>query len=120
MKDEKPFSIISSGDEVFLQYKKDSINKLISVNIITNIIKQENPEILQKKVIYKTFNSKAVLGIINIKDIEFVLFVSSSDIVGKMNNETIYRISEVDFCEIPNGQIRYIDEEQIKQIKDGI
>ena len=120
MKDEKPFSIISSGDEVFLQYKKDSINKLISVNIITNIIKQENPEILQKKVIYKTFNSKAVLGIINIKNIEFVLFVSSSDIIGKMNNETIYRISEVDFCEIPNGQIRYIDEEQIKQIKDGI
>ena len=120
MKTEKPFSIISSGEEVFIQYKKDSINKLISINIINNTINQVNPEILQKKVIYKTFNSDAILGVINIKNIEFVLFVSSSDIIGQMNNEIIYRISEVDFCEIPNGQIKYFDEEQIKQIKDGI
>ena len=120
MNNEKPFTIISSGEEVFLQYKKDSIIRLISINIINNIIKQENPEILQKKVIYKTFNSNAILGIINIKNIEFVLFVTSSDIIGKMNNEIIYRISDVDFCEIPNGEIKYVDEEQIKQIKDGI
>ena len=120
MNNEKPFTIISSGEEVFLQYKKDSIIRLISINIINNIIKQENPENLQKKVIYKTFNSNAILGIINIKNIEFVLFVTSSDIIGKMNNEIIYRISDVDFCEIPNGEIKYVDEEQIKQIKDGI
>ena len=120
MENAKPFSIISSGEEVFLQYKKDSINKLLSININNNIIKHENPEILQKKVIYKLINSNAILGIINIKDIEYILFVTSSEIVGKMKNEIIYKILEIDFCEIPNNQIKYVDEEQIKQIKDGI
>ena len=120
MENEKPFSIFSSGEEVFFQYKTNSINKLISINIINNIIKPENPDILQKKVIYKNYNSKAILGIINIKEVEFVLFVTSSDIIGKINNEPIYRISEIDFCEIPNNQIKFKDEEQIKKIKDGI
>ena len=120
MENDRPFTIICSGEEVYLQYKNNSVNKLISINIINNNIKFENPENLQKKVIYKMYYSNAILGIINIRDIEYVLFVTSSDVVGKMKNETIYRISEVEFCEIPGGQVRLNDEEQIKQIKDGI
>ena len=120
MENENPFKIISSAEEIYLQYTNNSINKLLSINIIQNIIKLENPEILQKKVIYKIYYSKAILGIINIKNIEYILFVTSSNIVGKINNETIYRISEVDFCEIPNDQIQLKDEEQINSIKNGI
>ena len=120
MENESQFTILSSGEEIFLQYKRNSANKLISVNVIKNIIKLENPEILQKKVVYKMINAKAILGIINIREIEYLLFVTSSEIVGKIKNEIIYRISEVDFCEIPNGQIKYNDEEQINQIKNGI
>ena len=120
MENESQFTILSSGEEIFLQYKRNSANKLISINVIKNIIKLENPEILQKKVVYKTYNAKAILGIINIREIEYLLFVTSSEIVGKIKNEIIYRISEVDFCEIPNGQIKYNDEEQINQIKNGI
>ena len=120
MENERQFTILSSGEEIFLQYKNNSSNKLISINVIKNIIKLENPEILQKKVVYKMINAKAILGIINIREIEYLLFVTSSEIVGKIKNEIIYRISEVDFCEIPNGQIKYNDEEQINQIKNGI
>ena len=120
MENESQFTILSSGEEIFLQYKRNSANKLISINVIKNIIKLENPEILQKKVVYKMINAKAILGIINIREIEYLLFVTSSEIVGKIKNEIIYRISEVDFCEIPNGQIKYNDEEQINQIKNGI
>ena len=120
MENESQFTILSSGEEIFLQYKRNSANKLISINVIKNIIKLENPEILQKKVVYKMINAKAILGIINIREIEYLLFVTSSEIVGKIKNEIIYRISEVDFCEIPNGQIKYNDEEQIDQIKNGI
>ena len=120
MENESQFTILSSGEEIFLQYKRNSANKLISINVIKNIIKLENPEILQKKVVYKMINAKAILGIINIREIEYLLFITSSEIVGKIKNEIIYRISEVDFCEIPNGQIKYNDEEQIDQIKNGI
>ena len=120
MENEKPYSIILSGEEVFLQYKKDSVNKLISINIIQNIIKPENPEILQKKVIYKILKADAILGIINIREKEYILFVTSSIKVARIKNEDIYKISDVDFCEIPNSQIKFSDEEQIKQIKDGI
>ena len=66
------------------------------------------------------YYSNSILGYINIRGIEYVLFVTSSDVVGKMKNETVYRISEVEFCEIPGGQARLYDEEQIKHIKDGI
>ena len=120
MESDMPYLVISSGEEVFLQYKNNSITRLLSINIINNIIKNENPDILQKKVVYKMRNAKAILGIINIKDIEYVLTVLSSDIVGKMKNEIIYKITEVEFFEIPNGQMKFNDEEQIKQIKDGI
>lgn len=97
MESDMPYLVISSGEEVFLQYKNNSITRLLSINIINNIIKNENPDILQKKVIYKMRNAKAILGIINIKDIEFVLTVLSSDIVGKIKNEIIYKITEVEF-----------------------
>jgi len=121
MESDMPYLVISSGEEVFLQYKTNSMTRLLSINIINNIIKNENPDILQKKVIYKMRNAKAILGIINIKDVEYVLTVLSSDIVGKMKNEIIYKITEVEFFEIPNGQMKFNDEEvQIKQIKDGI
>ena len=120
MENDNPFTIISSGEEVLLQFKNNTITKLISINIINNIIKIENPDILEKKVTYKVLNAKAILGIINIRDLEFVLFVKSSEIIGKMKNEIIYKISEVDFCEIPNGKVTYYDKEQINQLKEGI
>ena len=66
------------------------------------------------------YYSNSILGYINIRGIEYVLFVTSSHVVGKMKNETIYRISEVEFCEIPGDQVRLNDEEQIKHIKGGI
>jgi len=66
------------------------------------------------------YYSNSILGYINIRGIEYVLFVTSSDVVGKMKNETIYRISEVEFCEISGDQVRLNDEEQIKHIKGGI
>ena len=40
-----------------------------------------------------------------------------------MKDEAIFRISEVDFCEIPNNKINKfenVEEDQIRYIKDGI
>ena len=116
MQNEKPFKVICSGDEVYLKYS----NKLLLIDLYNNIIRFENPEIFQKKVISKINLTDAILGIINIKNIEYVLYVTSSEVVGYMKNEIIYRISEVDFCEIPNRLISINDEEKITEIKQGI
>ena len=121
-----PFKIISTEEEVFLQYENFSdknIFKLLSINTNKNEIKIENSDILKNKYITRQYRAKAILGIINIKEVEFVLFVTSSETIGKMKGENIYRISEVDFCEIPNKKLNkseYIDEDQIKYFKEGI
>ena len=120
------FRVILTNEEVFLRYKNPvdpKASPILSINLSKNEIKKEKYEILETKSIIKKYKAKAILGIINIKEVEFVLFVTSSEIIGQMKEENIYRISEVDFCEIPNKRLNkseYIDEDQIKYIKDGI
>ena len=127
MEKEKLFRVISTDEEVYLQYKNESKKRepirLLSINLINNKIRVEDPDILQKKKINQKHKAKAILGIINIKGIEFVLYVTESDLIGHMKDEAIFRISEVDFCEIPNNKINKfenVEEDQIRYIKDGI
>ena len=120
MENEKLFRIIISGQEIFLQYKDLSINKLISINTVKNIIKPESQEILEKSIIYKVFDAKAILGIITIQNLDFVLYVKSSKIIGKIKNEIIYKIEEVDFCPMQNFDLIVPDEKKLNQLKDGI
>ena len=120
MENEKPFRIIISGQEIFLQYKDLSINKLISINTVKNIIKPESQEILEKSIIYKVFDAKAILGIITVQNLDFVLYVKSSKIIGKIKNEIIYKIEEVDFCPMQNFDLIVPDEKKLNQLKDGI
>ena len=120
MDNEKPYRIIISGAETFLEYKDLSTIKLISININTKIVRSENPEILQKSIIYKAINSKAILGIININKLYFILHVTTSKVVGKMKNEIIYKIEEVEFCPMQTVDLLYDEEKKINQIKEGI
>ena len=120
MENEKPFRIIISGEEIFLEYKDFSSDKLISVNIHKNIVKPANSEIVQNSIIYKVINSKAILGIININNLNFVLHVTSSKIIGKIKDEIIYRIEEVDFCPMQNIELLPEEQKKIDQLKEGI
>ena len=120
-----PYEIIVLKNEIFLKFIDFSIdnpkNKLLSIKNINNIsIKQEKLEILEDKNILKSFKAKAILGIINIINRDYILFVKSSENVGKINDEVIYLISEVDFVEIPKEGIEIKEEKDIKKIKEGI
>ena len=128
MEIDKPFTIYPGEEQVYLQYKNNStdqnINKILSININTNEVKIENPDIIRQKNLVKSVNAIAILGIINIKEREYILFVSSNKIVGKIKGEFIFKISEVEFCEIPNNKlnkVENIDEKnQIQDYKEGI
>ena len=120
MENQKPFKIIISGAETFLQYKDLNTNKIISINAFKNIIKLENQDILEKSVIYKVFDAYAILGIINIKNLNYVLYVKTCKIVGRIRNEIIYRIEEVDFCPMQNIELMSTEEKKLNQLKDGI
>ena len=125
MEDDNPFRVILSEEEVFLKYKNyldPNIMKLLSINLNKKEIKVEDPEILKNIKISQKYKAKAILGIINIKNVEFILFVKSSEAIGLIKGEIIYRITEVDFCEIPNKNLKReeIDEDQIKYFKEGI
>ena len=125
MESNKIFRIILTKDEVFFKYKNPidpNKIKLLSINKSKNTIKFENPGILKEKTIKRKCQAQAILGIINIKKIDFVLFVTSSQEIGEMKGEKIYKIVEVDFCEIPNSNIdkSKVSESAIKDIKEGI
>jgi len=116
------FIINSTEQEIFLEYNdnKSKKTKLISININANKIKVENPQILKSKKIIQKINVKAILGIININNSRFILYVKSSNEVGKIKNEIIYIITEVDFFEISSDNNDQENKKETKQFKEGI
>ena len=119
-----PYFILSSNEELFLQYQnyspKSYLNKVISVNLFTSVVKSENPEILKEKIIYSTQKAKAILGIINIKNTNFILYITSSEKVGQFKDQDVFRITEVDFFEISDPKKQRINNQEISDLKDGI
>ena len=119
-----PYFLLSSNEELFLQYQnyspKSYLNKVLSVNLFTSEIKSENPEILKEKVIYSTQKAKAILGMINIKDTNFILYITSSDKVGQLKGQDVFRITEVEFFEISDPKKQKVNNQEISDLKDGI
>ena len=119
-----PFFILSSSEEFFLQYQNYSqnnyINRVLSVNIFTGQVKSENPDILKEKVIYSTYKAKAILGLIKIKNVDFFLYVTSSEKVCQMKNQDIYKITEVDFFEISDQKINTNSDQEITDLMKRI
>ena len=119
-----PYFLLSSNEELFLQYQnytsKSYLNKVISINLFTSAVKSENPEILKEKIIYSTQKAKVILGMINIKNINFILYVTSSDKVGQLKNQDVFRITEVDFFEISDPKKQRVVSQEISDLKDGI
>ncbi len=116
------FIINSTEKEIFLEYidNKSNRTKLISISENSNKIKVENPQILKSKNIIQKIKTKAILGKIGINNSNFILYVKSSTEVGKIKNEIIYLITEVDFFEIPSENNNTDNKKEIKQFKEGI
>ena len=79
MENENLFRVITTEEEILIQYKNGldpNIIKLLSINLNKNEIKIENPEKLKNISKIKKSKAKAILGIINIKEVEFLLFVT--------------------------------------------
>ena len=116
------FIINSTQKEIFLEYNdnKAKSTKVISINKNAKKIKVENPQILKSQNIIQKTNAKAILGIIDINNSNFILYVKSSTEVGKIKNEIIYIITEVDFFEIPSENNTSDNKKEIKQFKEGI
>ena len=119
-----PYFLLSSNEELFLQYQnyspKSYLNKVISINLFNCQVKAENPEILKEKIIYSTYKAKAILGIIRIKDINFVLYITSSEKIGQIKNQDVFRITDVDFFEISDPKIKHSNDQEISDLKEGI
>ena len=119
-----PYFLLSSNEQLFLQYQnyspKSYLNKVISINLFNYLIKSENPEILKEKIIYTTIKAKAILGIIRIKDLNFLLYITSSEKVGLIKNQDIFKITDVEFFEISDPKIKHPYDQEISDLKDGI
>ena len=119
-----PYFLLSSNEEVFLQYQnyspKSYLNKVISINLFTCLVKSESPEILKEKVIYSTYKAKAILGLIRIKGVNFVLYITSSEKIGQIKNQDVFRITDVDFFEVSDPKIKHTNDQDISDLKEGI
>ena len=128
------FSIIKSKNEIILEHKyfipmimKEgggiitiSENKYISIDFDGKIKKQKLEEIddlsINDSII---INIKAILGIINIENVNFILYVTSSQNIGELKGENIYKIEEVNFFQISKNE-KENNSKKIKKIKEGI
>ena len=128
------FSIIKSTNEIILEHKyfielknndgggvvTVSENKYISIDFDGKIKKVNLEEIddlnINKDVI---INIQAILGIINIENVNFILYVYSSSNIGKLKGENIYKIDEVKFYPILKNT-KENEPKKIKKIKEGI
>ena len=128
------FSIIKSTNEIILEHKyfipmimKEgggiitiSENKYISIDFDGKIKKQKLEEIddlsINDSII---INIKAILGIINIENVNFILYVTSSQNIGELKGENIYKIEEVNFLQISKNE-KENNSKKIKKIKEGI
>ena len=116
------YTIISTNQEIFLQHINSSnsqINLLAINRDNINITKVQNPYIDEDKIIIKILKVKCILGIIHIINKDYILYVKSHETIGKINNENIYTISEVDFFDI-SIETTEKEEKEIEDIKDGI
>ena len=116
------YTIISTNEEIFLQHMNSSNNQinLLSINRYDiKLTKLENPYISDEKIIDNLIKVKCILGIIHIINKDYILYVKSHEIVGKINNENIYTITEVDFFDISLENYK-TEEKEIKDIKEGI
>ena len=116
------YTIISTNQEIFLQHINSSnsqINLLAINRDNINITKVQNPYIDEDKIIIKILKVKCILGIIHIINKDYILYVKSHETIGKINNENIYTILEVDFFDI-SIETTEKEEKEIEDIKDGI
>ena len=122
MENESQYTIILTNEDIFLHYNNsvEKIIKLLSINTDSHKIKVEEPFILEQKTVIKSIKVKSILGIIRIINKDYILYVKSCDLVGKINNESIYLITEVDFFEISPNNNNNKETKEIKKIKDGI
>ena len=125
MENSTPYNLLSSSEETFIQYincdnKNDLVNKVVSVNFNGDKIRVVDPSILQQKVIYKTYKSKAILGIIKIKTFDYVMFVTANEKIGKIKDEAIYKITDIGFCRVFNNFIQSDNDPEINDIKEGL
>ena len=57
---------------------------------------------------------------INIKNTNFILYVTSSEKVGQLKNQDVFKITEVDFFEISDPKKQRVVNQEISDLKDGI
>ena len=117
-----PYILLSTKEELFLQYYSPTkyLNKVISINLFNCQVKSENPEILKDKKLNTSHKAKAILGIIRIKDINFVLYITASEKIGQIKNQDVFRITDVDFFEISDPKMKRANDQEILDLKEGI
>lgn len=98
------YQIHISSDEIFIQFQPD-VEKLLSINLLSSMVTEADQITFKNKVIYSTIKAKAILGIIKIKNADFLLYVKSAINTCFIEDYEVYRIREVDFIPIAVSSI---------------
>ena len=88
-----------SSEEIFLQNRK-ALNKILCINILNTLIKEESNLYLKQKVIYSTIKCKAILGIIKIKEFDHLIYVKTAQNVCFIENSEIFKIVDIEIIPI--------------------
>lgn len=97
-----PYAILRLNDKIFIENRKD--NKMISIGKDTYIIRQEKPDFRKIKIMDQTIETQGILGIIEIMNSYYLLYITQSKAIALIDNSLIYQIAQVSF--LPLSTIR--------------
>jgi len=95
------FGIYQTSDSILIH--NINISKVISID--KEYLSINTREISYLNTINKTgeYRARGILGILNIGMMDFLLYITSSSIVGKIGNKDIYEIKDINFLGISNN-----------------
>ena len=109
-----------TNENIIIQHNQ--YNKVLNIDKNSSKICESDLSILNqiKKKTINSFKPHAILGIINIENIEILILVKTAFFIGKIEEAEIFRINEVELIPIlTNDKIENLSSE-IKNISDGI
>jgi hypothetical protein len=112
------YKIYNVNDSLLLQNL--SYNKILKIDKLSNFVSEIEQNILNKVTPYDIIRPHAILGIIQIKSIEFLVYVKVAKLIGKIEKSEIFKIKEVDLIPICDETTAINLSTDIKSLVQGI
>jgi hypothetical protein len=115
---EGDYSLYITNQNIYIEYKY--YNNILDIDKYSGGITESNIQLSENIKKIKPQKPHAILGIINLEKIEFIIFVKSAYVIGKIEEAEVFRVKEVELIPIvPDKELDYLGSE-VRNLVEGI